>query len=67
MGCHARFYPLPASVPGSSAARVPLPPDDSPDQMHEEVYLRAYDSVAEARGSIAVIWPSTTVRGLIRA
>ena len=34
---------------------------------YEEVYLRAYDSVAEARARSAVTWPSTTARGLTRA
>jgi putative transposase len=34
---------------------------------YEEVYLRAYDTVSDARASIAGIWPSTTVDGLTRA
>ena len=34
---------------------------------YEEVYLRAYDSVAEARARSVGIWPSTTASGRIRA
>ena len=34
---------------------------------YEEVYLRAYDSVAEARSSLGGIWTSTTASGRIRA
>jgi putative transposase len=34
---------------------------------YEEVYLRAYDSVGEARQSIAGIWTSTMAEGHIRA
>jgi putative transposase len=33
---------------------------------YEEVYLKAYDSVFEARASIGWYWRSTTAGGLIR-